>query len=444
MTSSMTTTSTTAHDVTLARTMSSDLFKPMQLGPLQLANRIVMAPLTRSRAKEDDIPGDLAAEYYVQRASAGLIIAEATQISPQGKGYILTPGIYSSEQVQAWKKITDAVHAANGKIFLQLWHVGRISHPSIQIDGALPVAPSAIKPEGQSYTDEGFVPMVTPRALETSEMASIVEQYRTAAQNAKAAGFDGVEIHAANGYLLDQFLRDKTNQRTDAYGGSIENRARLLLEVTAAVVQVWGGDRVGIRISPLSTFGDISDSNPQPLFTYVVEQLNSFNLVYLHVIEGDTGGARDGELAAEFRPMEVDPLRPGDLKRWLDQAGIRNRVISISACFSGSWIATLADENTLVMTASDADHTSYGCGRKSELTFFGRAMYDEQLRSKTLSFETAHAAARVAIKQREEAAGKSDGYSNPQIVAGVEIRARLARLEARIHALEGMGGRRAE
>lgn len=293
MTSSMTTTSTTAHDVTLARTMSSDLFKPMQLGPLQLANRIVMAPLTRSRAKEDDIPGDLAAEYYVQRASAGLIIAEATQISPQGKGYILTPGIYSSEQVQAWKKITDAVHAADGKIFLQLWHVGRISHPSIQIDGALPVAPSAIKPEGQSYTDEGFVPMVTPRALETSEMASIVEQYRTAAQNAKAAGFDGVEIHAANGYLLDQFLRDKTNQRTDAYGGSIENRARLLLEVTAAVVQVWGGDRVGIRISPLSAFGDISDSNPQPLFTYIVEQLNSFNLVYLHVIEGDTGGARE-------------------------------------------------------------------------------------------------------------------------------------------------------
>ena len=293
MTSSTTTTHTAAHDVALAHTASSDLFKPMLLGPLQLANRIVMAPLTRSRAKENDIPGDLAAEYYVQRASAGLIIAEATQISPQGKGYILTPGIYSSEQVQAWKKITDAVHAADGKIFLQLWHVGRISHPSIQIDGALPVAPSAIKPEGKSYTDEGFVPMVTPRALETSEMASIVEQYRTAAQNAKAAGFDGVEIHAANGYLLDQFLRDKTNQRTDAYGGSIENRARLLLEVTAAVVQVWGGDRVGIRISPLSAFGDISDSNPQALFTYVVEQLNSFNLVYLHAIEGDTGGARE-------------------------------------------------------------------------------------------------------------------------------------------------------
>ncbi len=282
-----------AHDIALARNASSDLFKPMQLGPLQLSNRIVMAPLTRSRAKENDIPGDLAAEYYVQRAGAGLIIAEATQVSPQGKGYVFTPGIYSDAQVRAWKTITDAVHAAGSKIFLQLWHVGRISHPSIQLGGELPVAPSAIKPEGQSYTKDGFVPMVTPRALETAEMPGIVEQYRRAAVNAKAAGFDGVEIHAANGYLLDQFLRDKTNQRTDAYGGSIENRARLLLEVTAAVVQVWGGDRVGIRISPLSSFGDIADSNPQALFTYVVEQLNSFQLAYLHAIEGDTGGTRD-------------------------------------------------------------------------------------------------------------------------------------------------------
>ncbi len=271
----------------------ADLFQPVQLGTLQLANRIVMAPLTRSRAKENDIPGDLALEYYVQRASAGLIIAEASQISPQGKGYVFTPGIYSAPQVQAWKKITDAVHEAGGKIFLQLWHVGRISHPSIQIGGVLPVAPSAIKPEGQSYTNDGFVPMVTPRALETSEMAGIVEQYRSAAQHAKDAGFDGVEVHAANGYLLDQFLRDKTNLRTDSYGGSIENRARLLLEVTAAVVKVWGGDRVGIRISPLSNFGDIADSNPQALFTYVVEQINAFNLAYLHAIEGDTGGTRE-------------------------------------------------------------------------------------------------------------------------------------------------------
>ena len=295
--------------VTPERVATSDLFKPMHLGPLQLANRIVMAPLTRSRAKEEDIPGDLAIEYYVQRATAGLIIAEATQISQQGKGYVFTPGIYTAPQVTAWKKVTDAVHAAGGKIFLQLWHVGRISHPSIQANGALPVAPSAIKPEGKSFTADGFVPMVTPRALATSEMPEIVQQYRTAAENALTAGFDGVEIHAANGYLLDQFLRDKTNQRTDAYGGSIENRARLLMEVTAAVVAVWGGERVGIRISPISKFGDIDDSNPEALFTYVVEQLNSFNLVYMHVIEGDTGGER--QPAGGFDPQILRHLFNG-------------------------------------------------------------------------------------------------------------------------------------
>ncbi|WP_345816344.1 alkene reductase [Paraburkholderia sp. PREW-6R] len=273
--------------------IDSYLFEPVKVGPLQLPNRIVMAPLTRSRAKEADVPSELAIEYYAQRASAGLIIAEATQISPQGKGYVFTPGIYDDAQVQAWKRITDAVHAKQGHIFLQLWHVGRISHPSLQPGNALPVAPSAIKPEGQAYTDEGFVPHVTPRALETSEIPGLVEQYRVAAQNARAAGFDGVEIHAANGYLLDQFLRDKTNRRTDQYGGSIENRARLLLEVADAVTGVWGPERVGVRISPLSGFGDISDSNPEPLFTYVVKELSARKLVYLHVIEGDTGGTRD-------------------------------------------------------------------------------------------------------------------------------------------------------
>ena len=287
----------------------NDLFAPVQLGPLTLANRIVMAPLTRSRAGAADVPSEMAIEYYVQRASAGLIIAEATQVSPQGKGYVYTPGIYSADQVHAWKKITDAVHAAGGKIFLQLWHVGRISHSSLQPDGALPVAPSAIKPQGQAYTEAGFVPLETPRALATSEMPEIVQQYRTGAENALAAGFDGVEIHAANGYLLDQFLRDKTNQRTDAYGGSIENRARLLMEVTAAVVKVWGGERVGIRLSPLSTFGDIADSDPQTLFSYVVEQLNKFKLVYLHVIEGDTGGTR--ELPGGFDPQILRRLFNG-------------------------------------------------------------------------------------------------------------------------------------
>lgn len=292
-----------------AATESDDLFAPIELGPLRLTNRIVMAPLTRSRAGADDIPSEMAIEYYVQRASAGLIIAEATQISPQGKGYILTPGIYSQPQVAAWKKITDGVHAAGGKIFLQLWHVGRISHPSIQPGGVLPVAPSAIKPEGQAFTEDGFKPLVTPRALETNELPGIVQQYRTAAENAKAAGFDGVEIHAANGYLLDQFLRDKTNQRTDAYGGNIQNRARLLMEVTEAVVAIWGGSRVGIRISPVSSFGDISDSDPQALFTYVVDALNRFGLVYLHVIEGDTGGAR--EPAGNFDPQILRRLFQG-------------------------------------------------------------------------------------------------------------------------------------
>ncbi|KAF3995991.1 alkene reductase [Glaciimonas immobilis] len=269
------------------------LYESVQLGPYHLRNRIVMAPLTRSRATDGDVPSEMAILYYAQRASAGLIIAEATQISPQGKGYVFTPGIYNATQVAAWKKITDAVHAKNGRIFLQLWHVGRISHPSIQPNGELPVAPSAILPEGQAYTDAGFVPLVTPRALRLDEMPGIVNDYREAARHALAAGFDGVEIHAANGYLLDQFLRDKTNQRTDAYGGSVENRARLLVEVTAAVTEVWGGDRVGLRISPLSKFGDIWDSNPQALFTHAVEKLNAFNLAYLHVIEGDTGGERE-------------------------------------------------------------------------------------------------------------------------------------------------------
>jgi N-ethylmaleimide reductase len=270
----------------------SDLFQPVELGPYTLANRIVMAPLTRSRANKDDAPYEMHAEYYGQRATAGLIISEATQISRQGKGYAFTPGIHSEAQVAGWKKVTDAVHAKGGRIFLQLWHVGRISHPDLQENGALPVAPSAIKPEGNAFTEAGFVPFVTPRALELDEIPGVIEQYRVAAENAKRAGFDGVEVHGANGYLLDQFLRDGTNKRTDAYGGSIENRARLLLEATEAVVKVWGGDRVGIRLSPISPANDIADSNPEPLFSYVVEQLNRFGLAYLHLVEGATGSSR--------------------------------------------------------------------------------------------------------------------------------------------------------
>jgi N-ethylmaleimide reductase len=277
---------------------SSDLFEPVHLGPLTLHNRIVMAPLTRSRAGKGDVPGPLNAEYYAQRATAGLIISEASQISQQGKGYAFTPGIYSKEQVEGWKLVTSAVHKNHGLIFCQLWHVGRISHPDLQENGQLPVAPSAIKPEGQAFTETGFKPNVTPRALETTEIPGIVKQYVHAAKCAKEAGFDGVEIHAANGYLLDQFLRDSTNKRTDAYGGSLENRARLLLEVVAAVCKVWSSDRVGIRLAPTSHANDISDSHPFQTFSYVVEQLNQFNIAYVHCVEGETIGPRD--IPADF------------------------------------------------------------------------------------------------------------------------------------------------
>lgn len=271
----------------------SDLFSSFAAGALSLPNRVVMAPLTRSRAGSAGIQGALNATYYRQRATAGLIIAEATQISRQGQGYAWTPGIHDAAQVAGWKQVTDAVHQAGGRIVLQLWHVGRISHPSLQPDAGLPVAPSAIKPEGQAFTENGFQPFVTPRALETAELAGIVADYAKAAANARDAGFDGVEIHGANGYLIDQFLRDGTNHRSDAYGGSIENRSRLLMEVTQAVTGVLGGDRVGLRISPVSPANDIADSAPQALFEHVVGALSGFNLAYLHVVEGATGGARD-------------------------------------------------------------------------------------------------------------------------------------------------------
>jgi N-ethylmaleimide reductase len=274
--------------------LRTDLFQPAGLGPYQLANRIVMAPLTRSRAGADGVPRPLMAEYYAQRASAGLIITEGTNISPQGRGYAFTPALYSTTQVQAWQPVTQAVHARGGRIFVQLWHVGRISHPSLQPGGVLPVAPSAIRPAATSYTEAGFEPCVTPRALDTREIPEIVDQYRRAAQNALAAGFDGVEIHAANGYLIEQFLRDSTNKRTDAYGGSRENRGRFLLEVTEAVANTCGSQRVGIRLSPLSTVNAIEpDSDPAATYTYVVKRLNDFGLAYVHIIEGVTQGPRE-------------------------------------------------------------------------------------------------------------------------------------------------------
>ena len=248
-----------------------------------------MAPMTRNRAGPGNVPGPLNATYYAQRSSAGLIVSEATQVSPQGVGYPGTPGIHSAEQVAGWKLVTGAVHAAGGRIFLQLWHVGRISHPSLQPAGALPVAPSAIAPAGQAWTLDGMKPYVTPRALETAEIAGVVEDYRRGARNARAAGFDGVELHGANGYLIDQFLRDGTNRRTDRYGGSAANRARFLIEVTEAVAGEWGGERVGVRLSPTNPYNDIADSNPAATFTAAVGALDRLGLAYLHIVEPAAG-----------------------------------------------------------------------------------------------------------------------------------------------------------
>ena len=272
------------------------LFQPFSVGAIQVPNRIVMAPLTRSRADHKTLaPRAMNAKYYAQRASAGLIIAEATQIMPEGQGYAWTPGIYSDEQIAGWRLVTDAVHAKGGRIVLQLWHVGRISHPDLQPGGKLPVAPSAVKPEGQAFTETGFKPHVTPRAMEIDEIRATVAQYGKAAENARASGFDGVEVHGANGYLLDQFMRDKTNLRRDDYGGPIENRSRFLLEATEAAAKAIGADRVGVRLSPLSPFNDISDSNPGPLFTHVVERLSDLDVAYIHLIEGETQGDRTPE-----------------------------------------------------------------------------------------------------------------------------------------------------
>jgi N-ethylmaleimide reductase len=270
------------------------LFEPFKLGPITLENRLVMAPLTRNRAVPPGmVPSPLAVDYYGQRASAGLLVTEASQVSQQGQGYQDTPGIYSKEQVAAWRKVTDRVHARGGHIFIQLWHVGRISHTALQAGGAAPVAPSAIRAKGKTFVNGTFADVSEPRALELSEIPGIIEDFRRGAANAKEAGFDGVEIHGANGYLLDQFAKDGANKRTDSYGGSIENRARLMLEVSEAVVAEIGAERTGIRISPVTPANDISDSNPQPLFDHIVDQLNALKLTYIHVIEGATGGPRD-------------------------------------------------------------------------------------------------------------------------------------------------------
>jgi 2,4-dienoyl-CoA reductase-like NADH-dependent reductase (Old Yellow Enzyme family) len=275
------------------------LFDPIKIGALQLPNRIIMAPLTRCRADEGRVPNALMAEYYVQRASAGLILSEATSVTPMGVGYPDTPGIWSNDQVRGWANVTKAVHAAGGRIFLQLWHVGRISH-SQYLNGELPVAPSAVTADGHVSLVRPITGFETPRALETAEIGDIVEAYRTGAENAKAAGFDGVEIHGANGYLLDQFLQSSTNQRTDAYGGSLENRARLLLEVTDAVIEVWGADRVGLHISPRADLHDMGDENLAETFTYVAREMGKRGIAFICAREKEAGDSLAATLREAF------------------------------------------------------------------------------------------------------------------------------------------------
>ncbi|HWZ43654.1 MAG TPA: alkene reductase [Candidatus Saccharimonadales bacterium] len=266
-------------------TSSLDLFSSYQLGSLKLSSRMMMAPMTRNRAGQGNVPTELMATYYEQRASAGLVVTEAAQVSLQGIGYPGTPGIHSDDQVAGWKRITAATHRRGGRIFLQLWHAGRISHPALQPSGALPVAPSAIAAEGEVFSFDGPQKFVTPRALEIAEIPEIVRAFAEGAQRAKAAGFDGVELHAANGYLVDQFLRDGTNKRTDAYGGGVSNRVRFLGEVTEAVAGVWGSDRVGVRLSPTGTFNTMSDSDPHKTFVHAASVLNDLKIGYLHVVE---------------------------------------------------------------------------------------------------------------------------------------------------------------
>jgi N-ethylmaleimide reductase len=291
------------------------LFSPVKVGRYVLPNRFVMAPLTRSRARQPgNVPSELNACYYAQRASAGLIISEATQISMQGQGYAWTPGIHSKEQIAGWRIVSGAVHEAGGLMFMQLWHVGRISHPALQPDNMLPVAPSAIKPTGQAFIEDeeghpAMVPFETPRALQLEEMPYLVRQYLRASRNAMNAGMDGVEVHGANGYLIDQFLCTKSNKRGDAYGGPVENRARLLMDAVEAAIEVWGPDRVGVRLSPLGTFNDVGDDDPEALYRHVAEALSSYGLAYLHLINPATGAPDADPRAVTIMKMMREKYR---------------------------------------------------------------------------------------------------------------------------------------
>jgi N-ethylmaleimide reductase len=305
------------------------LFERVNFGDFELSNRIVMAPLTRNRAGPGFAPGPFAAEYYRQRASAGLIIAEATQVSAQAQGYANTPGCYTDAQVAGWRKVTDAVHDEGGTIVLQLWHTGRVSHISFQKDGQAPVGPSAIRARTKTFSaDLGFVDCSMPRALTLDEIPGIVDDFRNASIRALDAGFDGVELHGAHGYLLDAFLRNGTNHRTDAYGGSIENRTRFLIKVAEACAKAIGPNRLGVRLSPASTAGDSHDSAPQALFNHVVDRLSLIRLAYVHVVEGDTGGARDN------LPFDYAALRDRFQGVWMVNNGY-DRQMAIDAITSG-------------------------------------------------------------------------------------------------------------
>ncbi len=351
------------------------LFTPLQLGALTLSNRIVMAPLTRMRAgMPGNIPTALNATYYRQRATAGLIVTEATPISATGHGYFHTPGIHTPAQAEGWKLVTDAVHQAGGKIFLQLWHVGRQSHNDLQPGGALPVAPSAIASGGQSPVAPGiFKTQPVPRALETTEIPTLVDDYRHAAALAQIAGFDGVEIHAANGYLLEQFLSDHANVRTDRYGGSLANRARLLLEVTAAVTAVWSGERVGIRLSPANTFGGIQHKDRLGTYRHVVNELNPFKLAYLHLVEPRVAGNSDLDTFDDtLSSHHFRELISGDTR--LISAGGHSRASGVQTVESGQADAVaygrqfIANPDLVARLATDAPLNSY-----DRTSFYGGA-----------------------------------------------------------------------
>lgn len=278
----------------------SSLLKPLTVGRFELANRVLMAPLTRCRSDEKHMPNSLMAQYYAQRASAGLIVTECTMIEPNLSAFATEPGIYSAEQIQAWKETTEAVHAKGGKVFMQIWHAGRAAHPAYN-HGSIPVAPSAIAIDGSVYTTEGKTPYVQPQALTTDQIKSIVANFAQAAKNAIEAGFDGVEVHGANGYLIDEFLRSSANTRTDNYGGSLENRARFLFEVLTAVTQAIGSDRVGLRSSPLNSYNSMKDEDPLELTRYLAEQLNTFNLAYWHLMRADFGQQQHGDVVTIAR-----------------------------------------------------------------------------------------------------------------------------------------------